>query len=73
MEEDIVGYSCKGYLICFLCIVVIFIGYVDGLNCYLGCGYGYCFVNGKKVLYVGNICMDVCMIDVMDIDCREGD
>ena len=23
--------------------------------------------------YVGNICMDVCMIDVTDIDCKEGD
>ena len=29
--------------------------------------------NGKKAPYVGNICMDVCMIDVTDIDCREGD
>ena len=27
----------------------------------------------KKAPYVGNICMDVCMIDVTDIDCREGD
>ena len=40
---------------------------------YLGCGHGYCLVNGKKAPYVGNICMDVCMIDVTDIDCREGD
>ena len=30
-------------------------------------------VNGKKAPYVGNICMDVCMIDVTDIDCKEGD
>jgi alanine racemase len=30
-------------------------------------------VGGKKAPYVGNICMDVCMIDVTDIDCKEGD
>jgi alanine racemase len=39
----------------------------------LGRGNAYCLVNGKKAPYVGNICMDVCMIDVTDIDCREGD
>ena len=32
-----------------------------------------CLVNGKKAEYVGNICMDVAMIDVTDIDCKEGD
>jgi alanine racemase len=30
-------------------------------------------VNGQKAPYVGNICMDVAMIDVTDIDCQEGD
>ena len=40
---------------------------------HLGRGNAYCLVNGKKAPYVGNICMDVCMIDVTDIDCREGD
>ena len=30
-------------------------------------------MNGKKAEYVGNICMDVAMIDVTDIDCKEGD
>jgi alanine racemase len=30
-------------------------------------------VNGKPAPYIGNICMDVCMIDVTDIDCKEGD
>ena len=30
-------------------------------------------MNGKKAPYVGNICMDVAMIDVTDIDCKEGD
>ena len=30
-------------------------------------------MNGQRADYVGNICMDVCMIDVTDTDCREGD
>ncbi len=55
-------------------IAAIPIGYADGLNRKLGNRNGYCLVNGKdKADYVGNICMDVCMIDVTDIDCQEGD
>ncbi len=49
------------------------IGYADGLNRKLGNRNAYCIVNGKRADYVGNICMDVCMIDVTDIDCKEGD
>lgn len=72
-EEDTVGYSRKGHLVRPSRIAAIPIGYADGLNRHLGCGHGYCLVNGQKAAYVGNICMDVCMIDVTDIDCREGD
>lgn len=72
-QEDTVGYSRKGVLQRKSRIAAIPIGYADGLNRKLGCGRGYCLVNGQKVPYVGNICMDVCMIDVTDIDCQEGD
>ena len=54
-------------------ISAIPIGYADGLNRHLGNGKAYCLVNGQKAPYVGNICMDVCMIDVTDINCKEGD
>lgn len=54
-------------------IASIPIGYADGLNRKLGNRNGYCLVNGQRAQYVGNICMDVCMIDVTDIDCQEGD
>ena len=70
---DTVGYSRKGHLTRDSRIAALPIGYADGLNRHLGCGRGYCLVNGQKAPYVGNICMDVCMIDVTDIDCREGD
>lgn len=54
-------------------IAAIPIGYADGLDRHLGNRHGYCLVNGQRAEYVGNICMDVCMIDVTDIPCREGD
>ena len=71
--SDTVGYSRTGHLTRDSRIAALPIGYADGLDRHLGCGHGYCLVNGKKAPYVGNICMDVCMIDVTDIDCREGD
>ena len=71
--NETVGYSRKGKLSRDSRIAALPIGYADGLDRHLGCGNGYCLVNGKKAPYVGNICMDVCMIDITDIDCREGD
>ena len=72
-KDETVGYSRKGILTRDSLIGAIPIGYADGLNRRLGCGRCYCLVNGKKAPYVGNICMDVAMIDVTDIDCKEGD
>ena len=70
---DSVGYSRKTILEHDSVIGAIPIGYADGLDRHLGNRHGYCLVNGKKAEYVGNICMDVCMIDVTGIDCKEGD
>ena len=73
-KEETVGYSRKGILTRDSVIAAIPIGYADGLNRRLGRGACYCLVNGQKAPYVGNICMDVAMIDVTDIpDVREGD
>ena len=72
-KEETVGYSRKGVLTRDSVIAAIPIGYADGLNRHLGRGACYCLVNGKKAKYVGNICMDVAMIDVTDIPCHEGD
>lgn len=72
-KEETVGYSRKGRLTRDSRIAALPIGYADGLDRKLGCGRAYCLVNGQRAPYVGNICMDVCMIDVTDIPCREGD
>ncbi len=68
-----IGYSRRTILDRDSVIAAIPIGYADGLNRHLGNRHGYCLVGGQKAEYVGNICMDVCMIDVTGIDCHEGD
>jgi alanine racemase len=70
---ETVGYSRKGKIERDSVIAAIPIGYADGLNRHLGNRHCYCLVNGQKAEYVGNICMDVTMIDVTGIDCHEGD
>lgn len=72
-KGDSIGYSRRTILERDSRIAAIPIGYADGLNRRLGNRNCYCLVNGKKAQYVGNICMDVCMIDVTGIDCNEGD
>ena len=68
-----VGYSRRTMLDKDSVIAAIPIGYADGLDRHLGNRNGYCLVNGQRADYVGNICMDVAMIDVTGIDCQEGD
>ena len=70
---DSIGYSRRTFLDRDSVIAAIPIGYADGLNRHLGNHHAYCLVNGQKAEYVGNVCMDVCMIDVTGIDCKEGD
>ena len=72
-KDETVGYSRKGVLKRDSRIAAIPIGYADGLDRHLGNRHGYCIVNGQKAEYVGNICMDVALIDVTDIPCYEGD
>lgn len=45
-------------------IAIIPIGYADGLDRRLGNGVGHVFVSGHKRPIVGNICMDLIMVDV---------
>ena len=68
-----IGYSRRTVLDRDSRIAALPIGYADGLNRRLGNRQGFCLVNGHRAPYVGNICMDVCMIDVTDIPCQEGD
>lgn len=54
-------------------IATIPVGYADGVDRHLSCGKGYFTVNGHRVPTIGNICMDMCMLDVTGIDVKVGD
>lgn len=54
-------------------IATIPVGYADGVDRHLSCGKGFFTVNGHKVPTIGNICMDMCMLDVTGIDAKVGD
>jgi len=54
-------------------IAVIPIGYADGMSRRLSNGVGNVWVNGKIVPIIGTVCMDMCMIDITDVEAVEGD
>lgn len=70
---DSIGYSRMSYVKRDSRIAIIPIGYADGLDRHFSNGGGEVSINGHRCPIVGNICMDACMIDVTDIDAREGD
>ncbi|MDP3314279.1 alanine racemase [Lutibacter sp.] len=49
------------------------IGHADGYSRQFGNGIGFVYINNKKAQIVGNVCMDVIMVDVTNINCNEGD
>ena len=49
------------------------IGHADGIGRQYGKGKGYVMINGKRAPILGNVCMDMIMVNVTDIDCKEGD
>lgn len=49
------------------------VGYADGLDRHLSCGKGRFLVNGHRVPTIGNICMDMTMLDVTGLDVKVGD
>ncbi|MCM1022238.1 MAG: bifunctional UDP-N-acetylmuramoyl-tripeptide:D-alanyl-D-alanine ligase/alanine racemase [Muribaculum sp.] len=68
-----IGYSRRGVLSRKSRIATIPIGYADGLNRQLGRGNSAVWINGCRCPIVGNICMDICMVDVTDCPCSVGD
>ncbi|GGC00164.1 bifunctional UDP-N-acetylmuramoyl-tripeptide:D-alanyl-D-alanine ligase/alanine racemase [Dyadobacter sediminis] len=70
---ETVGYSRKGELKHDAAIATLAIGYADGYDRRLGNGVGHICVNGTLCPTVGNICMDMTMIDVTNASVDEGD
>lgn len=72
-NHETVGYGRKEALNRNAKIATIRIGYADGLDRKSGNRKGKVWVNGKYAPIVGNVCMDLCMIDITGIDAKEGD
>ena len=71
---ETIGYGRMGIASQDLTIATVGIGYADGLNRSLSRGAGKMLVNGKLCSIIGNICMDMTMIDISEItDAEEGD
>ena len=54
-------------------IATIPVGYADGIDRHLGRGAASFSLNGKRVPTIGNICMDMCMLDVTGVPAEVGD
>lgn len=70
---ETIGYGRNGKIGEISKIATIPIGYADGLNRRLGNGAGHVFINGKTAPIVGNICMDMCMVNITGIEAKTGD
>ena len=71
--NDTVGYGRWGHAKEGTVIATIPVGYADGLDRHLGRGNASFSVNGHRAPTIGNICMDMCMLDVTGIPCAVGD
>lgn len=73
-KEDTVGYSRKGKIIeDNQKIAILSVGYADGYDRRFGNGVGRVLINGKSAPIIGNVCMDMTMVDVTGIDVQLGD
>ena len=72
-KGDTVGYGRKGILLRDSTVATVRIGYADGYPRVLGNGAGKMMVNGTLAPVVGNICMDMTMLDITDVPAEEGD
>lgn len=70
---DSIGYNRHGRATHDMRIGIVPIGYADGLSRLLGNGNCHFFVKGQPVPIVGDICMDMCMLDLTGIEAEEGD
>ena len=68
-----VGYNRSYFTTEVIRIGIVPIGYADGLNRALSNGVGAVYINGVKAPIVGDVCMDMCMVDLSLVNAQEGD
>ncbi len=73
-EDGTIGYGRHGQIAPEgTVIATIPVGYADGIDRHLGCGRASFSLNGHRVPTIGNICMDMCMLDITGVDAKVGD
>jgi len=72
-KGETIGYSRKWKAKQDSKIAIIPIGYADGLSRQLSNDVGQVLINNQKVPIVGNVCMDMCMIDITNVNAKEDD
>ena len=72
-KDETVGYGRAYKAKDFEKTATIPIGHADGINRIYGNGNGFVIINGKKAPIIGNVCMDMIMVNITDINCKEGD
>lgn len=73
-EDGTVGYGRHGKIAAGGTVTAtIPVGYADGIDRLLGCGRASFLLNGKRVPTIGNICMDMCMLDITGVEAKVGD
>lgn len=72
-KGETVGYSRKGEMLENGKIATIAIGYADGYDRRFSNGKGIVLLNGHSVPVIGNVCMDMCMVDITGVEAKEGD
>lgn len=72
--DGAIGYGRRGHIApSGTVIATIPVGYADGVDRRLGCGAASFLLNGHRVPTIGNICMDMCMLDITGVDAEVGD
>jgi Alr-MurF fusion protein len=71
--NESIGYSRKFMVKDNMQVATIPIGYADGIRRAWGNEKGYVLINNQKATILGNICMDMLMVDVSEIKCKAGD
>ncbi len=72
-KKETIGYNRGGKIRQESKIAVVPLGYADGMDRKLGNKNGSAFINGERVPIIGNICMDMLMLDVTGIEVKPGD
>lgn len=72
-ENETIGYGRNGIALKNTKIATVPLGYADGFSRKLGNGNWIMKINGKPTPTIGNVCMDMTMIDISDINCNEDD